>query len=623
MLCTWEAKHLPTPTPTPMNHRTAQQRMHATTKPVTVATHHLYHLRIDTATARASRTSAWCWCKHRDRCTPWPRRWSEATPEVEEDTEGTPGHVASRPQGPSIMLTHATATRPKCQPTVQHRHNGVKVCRSLLHPWGACPPLLTPMLRESPRIAQKHTTLSTWSAQAATHQRRRCMPRGGGGRLADTQHTPSCPLSTGPKGPGVVHKSATSTTYHHHVATHHDDGIGNRMAPRAPPYTPVHRVKRPGRCAQTRDANCPIPNPCMPPPTNNLDVARPQQRLEGTTSTPHAHHPPGPKALVLRTSARCRSPNAWPRAPQPPMPTMVCNGHRYPGEPTPPLNHHPQGCKAQASCTSAWCQSREMANQWQRRRHTATTTATHAPCKGPQQHPLHYPIDRPTAQALHQRTDANRTHRTMTETAQWRWWRETTAAGPVARQQHDSAATRAHNRDRAVGWWRRATVKGYGETAWRRRHPTTWQRQRQWCDNDNGVRRCQGAQREGTAWQRCTRARRWRWARHNNNGNGNGVRRQWWRRQCPMACGSTEHCKDDNQRPTPSKPTTSLPLPTTSGLVPSLSMEIAQDFNTNLHFQPSIKGSMSLFTPILHPLSPVWGRVTLSFFDLLIHFLLH
>ena len=33
-----------------------------------------------------------------------------ATPKAEEDTEGTPGHVTSRPQGPSIVLMRMMAT---------------------------------------------------------------------------------------------------------------------------------------------------------------------------------------------------------------------------------------------------------------------------------------------------------------------------------------------------------------------------------------------------------------------------------------------------------------------------------------------------------------------------------
>ena len=99
---------------------------------------------------------------------------------------------------------------------------------------------------------------------------------------------------------------------------------------------PVHRVKRPRRCAQARDTNCPIPNTRMPPPTDNLDGTRLRQQSEGTTSTPHIHHPPGPKALALCTSARCRSPNAQLRAPQPPTSTTARNCHRNLGEPTPP-----------------------------------------------------------------------------------------------------------------------------------------------------------------------------------------------------------------------------------------------------------------------------------------------
>ena len=98
----------------------------------------------------------------------------------------------------------------------------------------------------------------------------------------------------------------------------------------------VHRVERPRRCVQERDADRPIPNAHTRPPTNDLDGARPRQQSEDTTSTPHNHRPPGPKAQALHTRARRRSPNAQPRAPQPPTPTTARNCHRNPGEPMPP-----------------------------------------------------------------------------------------------------------------------------------------------------------------------------------------------------------------------------------------------------------------------------------------------
>ena len=50
----------------------------------------------------------------------------------------------------------------------------------------------------------------------------------------------------------------------------------------------------------------------------------------------HPLRPLGPKALALRTSAWCRSPNAQPRALQPPTPTTARNRHRNLGEPMPP-----------------------------------------------------------------------------------------------------------------------------------------------------------------------------------------------------------------------------------------------------------------------------------------------
>ena len=64
-----------------------------------------------------------------------------------------------------------------------------------------------------------------------------------------------------------------------------------------------------------------------------------------------------------------------------------------------------------------------------------------------------------------------------------------------------------------------------------------------------------------------------------------------------MACGSTEHCKDDNQQPAPSKPPTSLPPPSTSGPVPSLSMKLRRTSRRTFAPCPHY-GSGVLFNPL-------------------------
>ena len=74
------------------------------------------------------------------------------------------------------------------------------------------------------------------------------------------------------------------------------------------------------------------------------------------------------------------------------------------------------------------------------------------------------------------------------------------------------------------------------------------------------------------------------------------------RRQCPMACRSMAHCKDDDQQPAPNRQQL-----TASGPVPSLSVKSHRISRPILNW-----GSGSLFNPILYPLSPVWGRVILS-----------
>ena len=128
------------------------------------------------------------------------RRRRATTPKAEEGTQGTPGHVASRPQGPSIMLRRVMATRPKRQPTVQHQRNGVKVRRPPTMFMGHAPPLLTPCVQGNP----------SHCAEA---------------RDADRVEQPG---SDPPKA----------------TTEHHDDRIGDPTAPRASPHTTVHRAQR-------------------------------------------------------------------------------------------------------------------------------------------------------------------------------------------------------------------------------------------------------------------------------------------------------------------------------------------------------------------------------------------
>ena len=82
--------------------------------------------------------------------TPESTRRCMAMPTAEEGASTTPGHVASRPQGPRVVLTHATATWPKRQPTAQHRRNGVRVRRPPPRSWGTRPLPLTPCIQGKP-----------------------------------------------------------------------------------------------------------------------------------------------------------------------------------------------------------------------------------------------------------------------------------------------------------------------------------------------------------------------------------------------------------------------------------------------------------------------------------------
>ena len=190
------------------------------------------------------------------------RRRHEATPKVEEDTEGIPGHIARRPQGPSVVLMRATATRPKRRPTVQHRRNGVKVCCPPPHPWGMRPPLLTPVSRETPRVVQKRVTLIVWNNQAVTHQQPQPHDATAAKTIGRHQWHPPIPLSTGPKGPGAAHKRA------------------------------VPIAQRPTACVTT---------------TNTHHSAQPPPQFRGANATPLNHPPPGCNAQASHTSAQHRS----------------------------------------------------------------------------------------------------------------------------------------------------------------------------------------------------------------------------------------------------------------------------------------------------------------------------
>ena len=64
---------------------------------------------------------------------------------------------AKRPKGLSTPLVCAMGTRPKHQPTVQHRRNGVKVCCPPPCSWGMRPHLLTPCIQGKPQhCAEAH-----------------------------------------------------------------------------------------------------------------------------------------------------------------------------------------------------------------------------------------------------------------------------------------------------------------------------------------------------------------------------------------------------------------------------------------------------------------------------------
>ena len=183
-----------------------------------------------------------------------------ATPKAEEDTEGTPGHVTSRPQGPSVVLTCTMATWPKRCPTVQHRCNGVKVCRHPPRSWGTRPLLLTPCVQREPSR---------------------------GAEACDTDHV---------EQPGSDPPKATTE--------HHDDRVGDRTAPRASPHTTVHRAQRPWHCAQARDVDH-LPPPRHDPPTATMPRCHHHAHHWEAPPAPPTYCQPGMRALALCTSTQC------------------------------------------------------------------------------------------------------------------------------------------------------------------------------------------------------------------------------------------------------------------------------------------------------------------------------
>jgi len=199
-----------------------------------------------------------------------------ATPKAEEDTQGTPGHVASRPQGPSVVLTRTMATRPKRRPTVQHRCNGVKVCRHPPRSWGTRPLLLTPCVQREPSC----------SAEA---------------RNTDRVERPG---SDPPKA---------TTEYH-------DDRVGDQTAPRASPHTTIHWAQRPWRCAQARDVNCQPHVRCDPP------MATPTRCRCGEDDRTAPMAPPHTTVYRAQRPWRC----AQARSADRPMPNRARRNHQRP-----------------------------------------------------------------------------------------------------------------------------------------------------------------------------------------------------------------------------------------------------------------------------------------------------
>jgi hypothetical protein len=287
-----------------------------------------------------------------------------ATPNATEGTGSTPHHVANGPKGPSSPLTRATAALRKRRHTTQCRRSGVKVCRLLPLGRGLRPP------------------------------------------LADALRPGNAPRRAEARDAEVVERPGSDPP--NATTTRHDDGDGDRTAPRAPPHTTVHLAQRPWRCAQARDGDRQT-TPCRDPPTTtrhhhhtrhwDAPPAPPLTLSTGpkgsgvvckratsivnhccgtaTTLCHHHHdHLQGTPRTHHTTTVDQRQPQRRAEARD-----IDSTGPRDDREDTTPPRrrrsghtqrtphvHHPPGCKAQASCTSARCRSRETANRRRRRR---------------------------------------------------------------------------------------------------------------------------------------------------------------------------------------------------------------------------------------------------------------
>ena len=80
-----------------------------------------------------------------------------------------------------------------------------------------------------------------------------------------------------------------ATTHQWTTASHRNDDRCQRGggAPRAPPNHTVNQAQRLWHCTQACDAYRQTPACCDPPAAKTLTP----RRLEGTSSTPHCHHP--------------------------------------------------------------------------------------------------------------------------------------------------------------------------------------------------------------------------------------------------------------------------------------------------------------------------------------------
>src|SRR6266852_5876531 len=227
--------------------------------------------------------------------TPEPLQQRAATPNAKEGTGSAPRHVANGPKGPSVPLTHATATRHKRCPATQHRRRGVEVRRPPPRTRGIRPPLLTPCIQGKPqRCTEKRnvnpvdrpghdppTAATPRHHHHAHHQGAPKAPptatvdQGQPQRRAETRNAEFVGRSGCDPPTTTTHAQRTTTT------------IGGHLAHPLP--STVHRVQGLRRCAQARGADRPTPNARAPPPTDDHNGARPRQRSDGTTSNPPTH----------------------------------------------------------------------------------------------------------------------------------------------------------------------------------------------------------------------------------------------------------------------------------------------------------------------------------------------